>query len=70
MCTDEPHRDIGGMKQHLMFGGTANQGTRQGKPAESITEEVDMDRFIKGSGYQAKESAERREVRLKSKRAI
>lgn len=53
-----------------MFGGTANQGTRQGKPAESITEEVDMDRFIKGSEYQAKESAERREVRLKNKRGI
>ena len=59
-CTDEPHRDMEGTTQHLMFGKTANQGTRQGRPAESTTEEGDKDHFIKGSGHQAKESAEGR----------
>jgi hypothetical protein len=60
LCTDELHRGMEGTTQHLTFGRTGNQSTSQGRPAEGITEEVDTDHFIKGSGYQAKESAEGR----------
>lgn len=47
MCTEELHKSMTCTKQHLMVGRTANQWNRQGRPAESVAEEVDMNHSIK-----------------------
>lgn len=54
MCTEKPHKSMKCMKQHLMFGRTANQWNRQGRPAESVAEEVDMNHSIKASDTELK----------------